>query len=319
MTLADQLGTTYFQLSTVGVGAVAVGIEDIRQRIFNVLNTMPGTDPFRPLFGSYVYLWNDKPLPKAIPNIKKEIFAALDLWMPEIQIKSITHTVVDLGQVLFNITYLLVDDDLIDQITFSNGNISGGDTSNSIVITALVPAKFTLGIYRVSFTLDGSPAVPAIPAAGFETAADMLTWINTNWTSYGRWYLTENALVLYLNAGVASKASLTVTETAQLTLKTLIPGLSTGLFYDLGFTVDGDAALPEFPTNLNTVEALIIWITNNWSNYGSWYIISEPNTTAIGDYSDDYSDDFDNGNNADALRYLVFQSAEYLTATLNFN
>jgi hypothetical protein len=319
-TIADNLGTTYFQLSVVGVGALAVGIEDIRQRIYNVLNSSPGTDPFRPLFGSYVYKYNDKPLDIAIPNIKKEIFSALDLWMPEIQIKTITHSINDINQLLFNITYLLVDDDLIDSVTFSNGSLSGDTGSNSIIITAFVPPKYAHGVYRVYFTVDDESALPPIPPEGFQSAVDILTWINTNWSNYGRWYLTETSLVLYLNSGIANTASLLVTETAQLTLKVLIPGLPIGSFYSLDFTANENPISPPFPDNINTREGLISWVQSNWGDYGQWSIVTEANTSGIGDYSNiDYNDDYDNGNITSVLSYLVFQSEEYLTATLTFN
>jgi phage baseplate assembly protein W len=317
-TIATTLGTTYFQLSTVGVGALAVGIEDIRQRINNVLSTIPGTDPLRPLFGSYVYHYVDKPLNVAIPNIKKEIFDSLSLWMPEIEIRSITHTVKGESQLNFNVTYLIIDDDLLDSIIYSSGDITGTTDSNSIIITALVPVKVTNGIYRVVFIVNGEDVRPDIPAIGFVTASEMLTWITSNWSNYGKWYLTSDTLVLYLNSGIAKTASLVVTENVELTVKSVFPTLIAGEFYSLTFNANGISGVPAFPDNTyNTIQGVLIWINNNWNEYGSWFVISEL-TDGLGDFSADFSEDFNNDGQK-AIYTLVLQTNTLLTADINFN
>jgi phage baseplate assembly protein W len=321
MTIAETLGTTYFQLSTVGVGALAVGVADIRQRIYNVLNTIPGTDPLRPLFGSYAYQWTDKPLADAIPNIKKNVYDALSTWMPEIQVTSLTHNIINEAQVGINITYALIDSELTDTITWSNGVVTG-DTINSIILTANVPVHVTNGIYRVAFIVNGEAVNPPIPGFGFESANEMLIWVTANWSNYGRWYLTATSLILYLNSGIADTASLTVTETAEITLKQLIPVLGSGDFYNLGFSIDGGDPVPAFPADtFTTIGSMLTWVTDNWSIYGNWNVIAEATGGGggSGDFSDDLSDDFGTEGGAFADYYLVFQSANFTTATLNFS
>jgi phage baseplate assembly protein W len=319
-TLADQLSTTYFQLSAVGVGALAVGIEDIRQRISNVLNTIPGTDPFRPLFGCLAYTFTDKPVDIAIPNIKKEIFESLSLWMPEIQVNGIFHELNGISQLDFTITYSLIDTDLIDSVLYSVGEtITGNNTSNSIIITALVPAPVANGIYRPLFLVDGKAVNPQIPEYGFGSADAMLGWINANWANYGRWYLTGSSLILYLNSGVATTASLTVTEATALTISVLIPELVQGNFYHIALTGNGIAIAPQFPTaSINTLESLLNWVRSNWGAYGIWNIQSTYAPSEAGDFDSDLTNDFNNG----AVRvdsYLVFQTESFTTATLTIN
>ena len=317
-TIADQLGTTYFQLSTVGVGALAVGIEDIRQRMFNVLNSIPGSDPFRPLFGCLAYTYTDKPVTTAIPNIKKEIFESLSLWMPEIQVITIAHTA-DVAQLYFTVSYGLVDTDLVDSVTFSiGGSIDGSGISNGIVITAAVPAPFTGGIYRVKFLVDGTAVVPAIPDFGFSSPAEMLSWINNNWSNYGRWYLTGSSLVLYLNSGIANTVVLSVTETPSITIRQLIPELAPAAFYNLQFQANGVSAIPDFPGSINTVESLLLWIRSNWSGYGNWFVQTESTASEPGDLNADFNNDFSTGAIV-VYNYLVLQSDSLTSATLNFN
>jgi phage baseplate assembly protein W len=319
--IADDLGTTYFQLSTVGVGAVAVGVEDIRQRIYNVLNTIPGSDPFRPLFGCLAYTWTDKPVNTAVPNIKKEIFESLSLWMPEIQVKSITHVLNGDSNYQFNITYTIVDDDLLDSITFSiGGAITGSNSANSIIISAVVPAKVTNGIYKVFFVVNGSAVLPANPPFGFDTADDMLTWINNNWSSYGRWYLTGTSLVLYLNNGMATTASLNVTETSVLTVKAQIPNITSDEFLNLAFTVNGGAPSVAYPTNtFNTIGDMLLWIQTNWLIYGSWFVqVGDAGVVVVdGDFNGDFNPDFYTTDTTVDIQ-LVFQSSLVDSATLSF-
>ncbi len=320
MTIAQQIGTTYFQLSQVGVGALAVGIEDIRQRIYNVVNTVPGSNPFRPLFGCNAYLYTDKPVTFAIPNIKKELFEALRLWMPEIRVSAITHTLEDYSNLTFTITYGLVDSDLIDAITLTLGGDLTGDTiSNGVILSAMVPAKFTNGIYKIDFVVNGEAPYPLPPAQGWQSANEMYSWISSNWSHYGKWYLTATQLVLYVNTEVISKASLNVTEVTRLTLLAQVPSLAADVFYSLNFTHDGESPLPAFPVDtLNTVESLLAWVTHNWNTYGQWYILNNGAIITSGEFSYEFNPDF-NVNTITEDIYLIFQSEQLNTATLTFN
>lgn len=146
----------------------------------------------------------------------------------------------------------------------------------------------------------------------------MLTWLSANWSSYGSWYLTENKIVLYLNNIPVSTASLLVTQTAVLTKTVYIPVLSIGEYYQLDLLVDGVSASPVFPANtIATVEQLLQWLSGNWNNYGSWFIKNNGTVISAGDFSKDFNNDFST-DGAKPERYLVFQTKDYTTVTLEF-
>lgn len=316
-TLADTIGNPYFQLSTLGVGALAVGVEDIRQCVDIILRTIPGTDPLRPQFGCDAYKYADKAINVAIPNIKSEIFQSLSLWEPRIDVVTIAHDFEQYAQLAFNITYRIIDDNFLDSIVFVNGSVIGSNNNtDAIILSAIVPAKVVNGVYRVSFIIDDKSVLPAIPAEGFTSPSDMLIWINAHWFNYGKWYLTANSLILYLNAGLATKAFLSVTETAQISLTVALPVLGAGEYFNLAFAFNDTAPAPDFPNDtINTAEGLINWLLTNWSTYGNWSITSSA-TGGGGDFSGDFTGDF--SNDSGVTKYLNYQSVDAISASLNF-
>lgn len=309
---------TNYQLSAIGVGVIATGLEDIRQCIDFILRTIPGSDPLRPLFGSNIYKYIDAPVNTMIPNAKKEIFEAISLWEPRITVISITHEIIS-SQVKFYITYGIDDTEIVDMLSWLLTGVSQDVTAPSgIIISAVIPQKISNGQYNIIFIINGTNVYPLTPSSGFSSADDLYSWVSANWFNYGRWYLTENKLVLYMNSGIAKTASLVVTQTATLTISTYIPILSSDDYYQLAFTLDGVVALPVFPANtLSTVEQLLFWITSNWNNYGTWSLQNNGDTISEGDFSTDFSTDFDIGG-IQPERYLIFQTQVHTTATLSF-
>lgn len=305
-----------FQLSSVGVGVVATGLEDIRQCIDTILRTIKGTDPFRPQFGSDVYLYTDAPLNIAIPNIKKSIFEAIDLWEPRITVTTITHSI-DVAHLTFTITYRTLDG-ISDAFSwsFGDGVLAPGDgVQTGLILSAVIPAKVFNGYYKPDFVVNGNPVYPAPPAVGFATATEMLQWVTDNWFSYGRWYLTGNALVLYMNSGVAETASLNIRQTASVQIRKLIPQLGEGEFYTMTLQLDGVDALPVFPSGIRTLEGVILFLNNNWSAFGNWFVEDGNVTISAGDFSTDFSDEFDLGG-VEVTQYLIFQTDKYATAVM---
>lgn len=56
--------TRNWQVSMDDPAAIVEGVDDIVQSINIILTTIPGSDPLRPEFGSNVYQYLDKPLPR---------------------------------------------------------------------------------------------------------------------------------------------------------------------------------------------------------------------------------------------------------------
>lgn len=307
--------TSNFQLSAVGVGVIAIGLADIRQCIDFILRTIPGSDPLRPLFGCDIYKYIDSPITTGVPNIKKAIFEAIELWEPRIRVTSIVHEI-NIEQILFNITYQLIDGDLIDTLAWSmTGNNIGGNTG--LILSASIPIKVLNGRYNITLIVNNDNAYPQPPKFGFASSTDLLNWVKDNWGSYGKWYLTSNKIVLYFGGLVVNSASILVTQTAMLTRSADIPFLEPGLFYNLSFLVDANIPTPIFPVDtINTVEQLIIWLKDNWNMYGSWYV---NNVTVFvgGDFNNDFNTDFDSGEPTPG-RTLIFQTNLFSTASLDF-
>ncbi len=80
-----------WSLSTKSAGGVSEGIDDINQCIGIILGTQKGSDPFRPTFGSDIWDWIDRPLPIAVPNMKRAIYEAIGLWEPRVIVTSVEH------------------------------------------------------------------------------------------------------------------------------------------------------------------------------------------------------------------------------------
>lgn len=202
---------TNYQLSAIGVGVIAVGLADIRQCIDIILKTVPGSAPLMPLFGCDVYKFIDAPVNLAVPNMKRSIFEALDIWEPRIKVTAITHEL-EYEKIIFSISYQVVDSDLIDTLLWSTDGLEV-PIATGLIISALFPAKVSDSSYVVNFSIDGNNAYPVFPETGFDTRYELLGWINENWFNYGKWYLTKNKLILYVSPGVIKKtASLVILQ-----------------------------------------------------------------------------------------------------------
>lgn len=73
-------------------GAVVTGGADIAQAIRIILETPRGSDPLRPLFGSDVYLYVDRPLPQSVPHLVREAWDAIATWEPRAVVESVNVT-----------------------------------------------------------------------------------------------------------------------------------------------------------------------------------------------------------------------------------
>lgn len=72
------------------LGEVVEALSDIDQCIRIILGTRKGSDPLRPLFGCDAWLWLDAPVDVALPNVVREVYAAIGMWEPRAEIVSVT-------------------------------------------------------------------------------------------------------------------------------------------------------------------------------------------------------------------------------------
>lgn len=97
-----------WSLSIAEQGAVVQSLSDIQQCIYIILVTQKGTDPLRPDFGCGIYEYIDKPVNIAVPNMKREILAAIQKYEKRVQIIRILHSVED-AHLTFSIEWKFAD------------------------------------------------------------------------------------------------------------------------------------------------------------------------------------------------------------------
>jgi phage baseplate assembly protein W len=91
MAQVSDITATDWQISADGVGIIAQGMDDVKQCVNIILLTRKGSDPLRPEFGCDMYLYIDKPVNTALPQMIKAMLEAIRQWEPRIEILGITH------------------------------------------------------------------------------------------------------------------------------------------------------------------------------------------------------------------------------------
>jgi phage baseplate assembly protein W len=100
----NQVTSSEWGLSLAGFGEIVQGIDDINQCIQIILFTKKGADPLRPEFGCDIFNFVDQPISTSLPQMRREILEALQLFEPRIEVVSISPTIND-GQVTFTIMW----------------------------------------------------------------------------------------------------------------------------------------------------------------------------------------------------------------------
>lgn len=175
----------------------------------------------------------------------------------------------------FTISYRLVGEGRTGSLEFVLNNKAASTGSASVLILeALLPQDInTASRLFISLTLDGAEVLPEIPATGFANYDELYSWLQANWYIYGRWFLTADKLVLYLNAGLAAQGTLTVTTTSKYVYTAAIPEKEQEAYYYISFIKDGIEVLPAFPEDMAvTVEDILVWTNQYWSETGTWQV-----------------------------------------------
>lgn len=71
-------------------GSVVEDLDDIDQCIRVIVGTPKGSVPLRPLFGCDAWRWIDAPVDVALPNVVREVHAAIGMWEPRAEIVGVT-------------------------------------------------------------------------------------------------------------------------------------------------------------------------------------------------------------------------------------
>lgn len=175
----------------------------------------------------------------------------------------------------FTIRYRLAGDAKTENLEFvlSNQAASTG-TAGALILEALLPQDITTASRLfVSLILNGAEMLPEIPATGFANYDELYSWLQANWYIYGRWFITGNKLVLYLNAGLATQGTLTVTTTSKYVYTAIIPEKEPEAYYYVSFIKNGIEVLPAFPEDMAvTVEDILVWANQHWSETGTWQV-----------------------------------------------
>lgn len=292
MATLESIKSKVWGISILGTGKIAEGLASLRQCISIILHTSLGTDPLRPLFGSRVYKYQDAPVNIAIPNIKASIIEALRIWEKRIRVQSVTHRLNSAGHVEFEITYLLVDENLLDSIIFNPG---GGLGTGQLILQAIFPTGSGTLRNTISFKLNNADVLPLPPTAGFTTTTETYNWCVANWGNYGTWRLLSDRIVLELNPGNYYQARLSMAVIAGVTrFAAAIPPLTApGQSYNILFNPDATGLQESsvlFPSLVFSKEKIQLVSQLLWASYGTWVI--EYASTTGGEFSDDFSDDF---------------------------
>lgn len=90
--------------SLIDQGQVVEGDADISQCIYIILSTEKGSDPLRPLFGTDIFRYIDKPVNIAAVNIVREIIEGVTLWEPRVKVQGVDYAVLG-SQVTFIVNW----------------------------------------------------------------------------------------------------------------------------------------------------------------------------------------------------------------------
>ena len=273
MAILTDIRSTNWQIGTAGSGAIVEGIEDVRQCIDVLLRTQKGTDPLRAEFGSDIYQYIDRPVNEVIPNVKRAIISAVEMFEKRVEVVSIAHQT-DVSNIQFYITYKLIDSDLIDQLQLyfaGTGFLTTPAIPGGLIIEADVPVNGSFQL-MLSFSANGNPALPAPPVFGFANASIMYAWVLANWGTYGTWYLLPGKLIGYLNNTI-STASLSITLSALYRYSSPVLNLASGQSYGINF--QPDSSIPGSVVSVSPIMAtLLSYAIANYGSYGNWVIES---------------------------------------------
>ena len=318
MAILTDIKSTDWGISTRGCGYVEQGLEDVRQCIDILLRTQKGTDPLRPDFGSDIYQHIDKPVNLVIPNVKRAIISAIEMFEQRVEVVSVAHFI-DKSNIQFFITYKLVDDNLIDQLQLylrEGSFVVTPAILGSVIIEADIPVTSTYQLL-VNLIINGSAALPIPPKFGFANTSIMYAWIQANWGNLGNWYLSAGKLVGYLNTSITA-ASLSITTSNLYRYASPILNLTVGQSYGMLFSANA-ADIPTRSIVTPVMAQLLNFAKQTYGNFGTWVIEGSDGKGDL--FIINVAGDFDNSDfdSADFAGEVLVSGTDNLNTILFYN
>lgn len=304
MASLSEIQTTLWSKSIKGYGYVETGLDCIKQRMDLAIRTGKGTSALRPLFGTDIYKYQDKPVNVVVPNVKNEILRALMLYVPEVKVKKINHTIYN-GEVAFEVVCVLLID--LSEFVYIYNPATTINNNVSLVLQGAFPNNPNGFSYGINLILNGNEMPPAAPTIGFGSWSETFIWVKNNWGYLGVWAITATGLVLYVKDKQYTSGQINIGLKTTYKITTTLPYLAIGENYEISITaIVGGIAL-DAGIQFATVGDLVSWLNANWSVYGTWSTESVP-----GEFNEDFNDDF----NKNVLK-LVLTTATYNNAVIN--
>jgi phage baseplate assembly protein W len=152
MATLNDISSQWWSFATSGPNAVVQDAADINQCISIILMTVPGSDPFRPSFGSRAFDYVDQPVNTAIPNISREIIESLERWEPRISIEDVVGSLdEDLRTLVFEIKWKLLVGDLTEDVTISFSSGLSGQTNSITPIANFIQPQTQAAIKALNW------------------------------------------------------------------------------------------------------------------------------------------------------------------------
>ena len=104
-----------WQLSLSSIGGIETGLDDIRQCIKIALTTRRGDLALDPFFGSGIYLYIDKPIEVARPDLIREIYECINIYEKRVKLTSVSISRDGVASIIVSLSFTVVSSGISDE------------------------------------------------------------------------------------------------------------------------------------------------------------------------------------------------------------
>jgi phage baseplate assembly protein W len=108
-------------------GMYVEGADDIAQSWYNILHTIPGTDPLRQTFGSAIFDYLDRPVTVFQGEFQAQVIADLEKWEPRATISKVSVNLGLENEIDVQISGVYVESGKIITATISLSDLANAD------------------------------------------------------------------------------------------------------------------------------------------------------------------------------------------------